>query len=75
MGLLISVVNVSNHTKCISLKNQKCMIQLTFINLQPSEYSQEFHYYPIAVKLDVLKVAILLMTYLTKYMLQIKEKK
>ena len=35
MGLLISIVNASNHTKCISLKNQKCMIQSTFINLHP----------------------------------------
>ena len=23
------------------------MTQLTFINLHPSEYSQEFHYYPL----------------------------
>ena len=28
------------------------MIQPTFINLHPNEYSQEFHYYPVAVKLD-----------------------
>ena len=35
MGLLIiSITNVSNHTKCISLSNQKCEIQSTFINLQ-----------------------------------------
>ena len=27
------------------------MTQLTFINLRPNEYSQEFHYYPFAVKL------------------------
>ena len=26
--------------------------QPTFINLRPNEYSQEFHYYPFAVKLD-----------------------
>ena len=24
----------------------------TFINLQPNEYSQEFYYYPFAIKLD-----------------------
>ena len=24
----------------------------TLINLHPNEYSQEFHYYPFAVKLD-----------------------
>ena len=28
------------------------MIQPTFINLHPNEYSQEFHHYPFAVKLD-----------------------
>ena len=50
--LLISIVNASNHTKCVSLSNQKRMIQPTLINLHPNEYSQEFHYYPFAVKLD-----------------------
>ena len=35
-----------------SLTNQKCMIQLTVINLHPNEYSQEFYYYPFVVKLD-----------------------
>ena len=29
------------------------MIQPTFIHLHPNEYSQEFHYYPFAVKLDI----------------------
>ena len=52
MRLLISIVNASNHTKCILLSNQKCEIQPTFINLHPNEYSQEFHYYPFTVKLD-----------------------
>ena len=28
------------------------MTQPTFINLHPNEYSQEFQYYPFAVKLD-----------------------
>ena len=45
-------MNGSNYTNCISLSNQKCMIQPTLINLCPNEYSQEFHYYHIAVKLD-----------------------
>ena len=36
----------------VSLINQKCMIPPTLINLHPNEYSQEFHYYPFAVKLD-----------------------
>ena len=52
IGLLTSIVSTSNHTKCVSLSNQKCMIQLTFINLHPNEYSQELHYYPFAAKLD-----------------------
>ena len=50
--LLSSIVNASNHTKCISLSNQKCKIQSILINLYLNEYSQEFHYYPFAVKLD-----------------------
>ena len=52
MGLLISIINAYNHTKCVSLSDQKCMIQPTLINLHSNEYSQEFHYYPFVVKLD-----------------------
>ena len=52
IGLLTGLVNGSNHTKCVLLSNQKCMIHPTLINLHPNEYSQEFHYYPFAVKLD-----------------------
>ena len=52
MGLLISKVNASDLSKCVSLSNQKCMTQPTLINLYPNEYSQEFHYYPSAVKKD-----------------------
>ena len=51
MGLLISIVNASNHTMCLLLGNQKCMIQPTLINLRSNEYSQEFHYSLFAVKL------------------------
>ena len=44
IGFLTSlVVNASSHTKCVSLSNQKCEIQATFINLHPDKYSQEFH--------------------------------
>ena len=50
--VLSSIVNGSNHTKCVLLSNQKCEIQPNFINLYSNEYSQEFHYYPFAVKLD-----------------------
>ena len=34
------------------LNNQKCKIKSTLINWHPNEYSQKFHYYPFAVKLD-----------------------
>ena len=50
IGLLTGQLNVSNHKKCISLSNHKCMIQPTLINLHPNEYSQGFHNYPFAVK-------------------------
>ena len=50
--LLSNIVDESNHTKCVSLINQKCMIQPTLIKLHPNECSQEFCYYPFAVKLD-----------------------
>ena len=50
--LLTNIVNASKHTKCVSLSYQKCKIQPTLINLYVNEYSQEFHYYPFAVKLD-----------------------
>ena len=39
--LLASIVNASNHRKCISLSNKKCEIQPNLINL-----------HPFAVKLD-----------------------
>ena len=52
IGLLTGLVNGSNHTKCVSLNNQKCEIQPTFINLHLNKYNQELHYYPFAVKLD-----------------------
>ena len=45
-GLLTGIVSASNHTKCVLLCNQKCMIQPTLINLHPNE----FHYYPFSVK-------------------------
>ena len=32
--------------------NQKCMTQPTLTNLHCNKYSQEFHYYPFAVKLN-----------------------
>ena len=50
--LLTRLVNASNGTKRVSLTNQKCDIQPSFINLHPNEYSQKLHYYPFEVKLD-----------------------
>ena len=52
IGLLTSLINGSNHIKCISLSNQKCMTQSTLANLYPNKYSQKFHYYPFLVELD-----------------------
>ena len=52
IGLLTGLVNGSNHTKRISLSNQKCMIQPILINLHLNEYKLEFHYYLFAVTLD-----------------------
>ena len=45
IGLSTGLVNGSNPTRCVPLSNQKCKVQPTLINLHPSEYSQEFHYY------------------------------
>ena len=39
IALLASIVNASNHTKCVPLDNQKCEIQPTLINLHPNEYN------------------------------------
>ena len=50
--VLSRIVNASNHTKYVSLSNQKCEIQPILINLHVNESSQEFHYYPFPVKLD-----------------------
>ena len=76
IALLTGLVQGSNHTKCIFLSNQKCMIQPTHINLHPNEYSQDFHKYPFAFKLDrfVESCNTLLMTYLIKYVFQTKQK-
>ena len=38
IGLLTGLVNGSNHTKFVSLSNQKCMIQPTLINLHPNKF-------------------------------------
>ena len=50
--LLTGPVSASNHTTFVSLSNQKCEIEPTFINLHPNEYSQGFHHYRFTFKLD-----------------------
>ena len=50
--LITNIVNASNQQKCLSMGNQKCVTQPTLINSHLYEYSQDFHYYPFAVKLD-----------------------
>ena len=52
IGLLSSIVSTSNHTKCVSLSNQKCRIQPALINLHPNECSQKLHYYSFVVNVD-----------------------
>ena len=76
IALLTSIVNVSNHKKCVSLSNQKCQIQPTLINLHPNERSQELHYYyPFEVKLDgCVGSCNTLMTYLIEYVFQAMQK-
>ena len=34
--LLTSIVNISNHTKYVSLSNQKCKMQPNLTNLHPN---------------------------------------
>ena len=46
------MVNISSHTTCVSLSNQKCEIQPTLINLHSTEYTQRLRYYPFAANLD-----------------------
>ena len=67
--------NAFNQTNYVSLGNHKCMVQPTFINLHPNEYSQEFHEHPFAVKLcRCVGSVILLMSCLIKYVFEIERK-
>ena len=52
IGLLTSLVNASNHTKCVFVTDQKCILQPTSINLHPNEYTKGLRYYPFEVNLD-----------------------
>ena len=74
-GLLTSIVSTSNHTKCVSLSNQKCMNQPTLITLHLNEFTPELHYYSFVVNLGkCAEVAILLMTCLVEHVFQMKQK-
>ena len=73
--LLARIVNASTHIKCVSLSNQKCEIQPTFINFHPKEYNQEFHYYPFTFKLDKCVESCNTLNFLpNKYVFQTKQK-
>ena len=72
MGFLTSIVNASNHANCILSRYQKCMTQPTIINLHHNKYSQEFHYYPFAAKLDRCVRSYNILN--KKYVIQIKQK-
>ena len=47
IGLSISIVDASNHTKCVLFSNLKCTIPL--IHLHPDEYNQEIRYYRFGI--------------------------
>ena len=74
IGLLTGLVNGCNQTKCVSLNNQKCQIKFNLLLLIYILMNTELHYYPFKVKLDVLEVLILVMTYLIKYVFQTIQK-
>ena len=75
IALLTGLVNESNHTRCVSLNNQKRMTQPNLINLHLNEYSQKFNYYLLAFKLDrCLGSCNTLNDLPNKVMLQIKQK-
>ena len=48
--LLTNLINVSSHTKCVTLSNEKCEIQPALVNLHHNEYSQELSYNLFVVK-------------------------
>ena len=49
IGLLTSKIHASNHTKCVSLSNQKCTTQPTLIKLHPNECTQGLRYNPLSI--------------------------
>ena len=71
---LVRTVNVSDHTKCVSLNNQQYMTQPMLINLHPNEYGQGLIYYLFAINLDVWEVLILFLIYPIEFVFQTKHK-
>ena len=72
---LASIVNTSDHIKCIPLNNQQYMCQPTVISLHPTEYLEGLRDYLFSVNLDrSMEVAILLMIYPINYAFQTKQK-
>ena len=53
IGSLAGIVNVSNHTKGISLNNQLCMTLPVLTDLNPDEHNQELCCYPFNVNVNV----------------------
>ena len=62
IGLLTGLVNGSNHKKVVLLRNGKCEIQPSLINLNPSEYSQNYN----TIHLQLNQIDVLEMSYLKK---------
>ena len=52
IGLLNSLISATNHTKCVVVSNQKCMTQITLINLHLNECCHELCYHQFAVNID-----------------------
>ena len=64
--LLSSIVNTSNHTKCVFLSNQKRMIQPTLINLRPK--TQTFYILLAFLLITIaLSIAVSIYCYLIRY--------
>ena len=58
-------------SKCMSLNNEPWMVSSTLFNLDPVD----LNYYSFMISLEnVVEVAILLMTYLQKYVFPVKQK-
>ena len=65
--LLISTVNDSNHTKCMPINNQQCILLTKLFHMGINTDKEYVNFE------DMLEVVILLMIYLKEYVFQIKE--